>query len=125
MESRVSFATVGENRFEVLGDEGRIVVDRLAGRIRVDSLDAPAGTAARALRAATRVARIPRAVRSILSPPADPSYRNALSTFARAARDRTSPSPDIADGERSLAIVLTAEIAARDGRRLSVDAPPS
>lgn len=125
MESRVSFATVGENRFEVLGDEGRIVVDRLAGRIRVDSLDAPSGTAARALRAATRVAWVPRAVRSILSPAADPSYRNALSTFARAARDRTSPSPDIADGERSLAIVLTAEIAARDGRRLSVDAPPS
>ena len=42
--------------------------------------------------------------------------------FARATRDRSRPSPDIEDGERSLAIVLAAEIAAREGRRRPVEA---
>lgn len=121
MDSRVSFATVRENRFEVLGDRGRIVVDRVAGRMRVDPLDAPSGARARLTRAATRLTRAPRAVRSIPSRGEDPSYRSALSTFARAVRERTHPSPDIEDGERSLAIVLAAEIAAREGRRRPVE----
>jgi myo-inositol 2-dehydrogenase/D-chiro-inositol 1-dehydrogenase len=125
MDSRVSFATVGENRFEVLGDEGRVVVDRLAGRIRVDSLGSPSGRAARLARAATRLVGAPRIARSILSRGEDPSYRGALSAFARAVRDRTRPSPDIEDGQRSLAIVLAAEIAAREGCRRLVEAPAS
>lgn len=121
MDSRVSFATVGENRFEVLGDQGRIVVDRVAGQMRVDPLHPPS-TLARLARGAARLAGAPRTVRSILSRGWDPSYRKALWTFARAARDRTQPSPDIEDGERSLAIVLAAEIAAREGRRRPVEA---
>jgi myo-inositol 2-dehydrogenase/D-chiro-inositol 1-dehydrogenase len=122
MDSRVSFATVGESRFEVLGDQGRIVVDRVEGRMHVDPLEAPSGAVARLAREATRLVGAPRAARSILSRAEDPSYRGALSAFAKATRDRTRPSPDIEDGVRSLAIVLAAETAAREGYRRPVEA---
>jgi predicted dehydrogenase len=121
IESHVSFATMRENRFEILGEEGRIEVDRVAGRMSLDPLDPPAGRVARLLRAAQGVAEVPRAVRSILAPPRDPSYRNALSAFVSATRERSRPSPDLDDGERSLAVVLAAETAAREGRRMPVE----
>lgn len=124
VDSRASFATVRENRFEILGDEGRIVVDRVAGRMRVDPLERPAGKLAR-LREASRVfAGAPGMARAILAPARDPSYRGALSAFVRATRERSHPSPDLDDGERSLAIVLAAETAAREGRRTPVDRAP-
>jgi predicted dehydrogenase len=121
VDARASFATVRENRFEILGDEGRIVVDRVAGRMRVDPLEPPAGRVARLVGAARGIAAAPRLVRSILAPARDPSYRGALSAFVRATRERSHPSPDLDDGERSLAVVLAAETAARGGRRTPVE----
>jgi predicted dehydrogenase len=121
VDSHVSFATVRENRFEILGDEGRIVVDRVAGRMRLEPLEPPAGRVARLLCAARGIAEVPRAVRSNLVPARDPSYGNALSAFVRATRDRSHPLPDLDDGERSLAVVLAAETAAREGRRTPVE----
>jgi predicted dehydrogenase len=59
----------------------------------------------------------------MLAPPRDPSYRLALAAFLRAMREGSRPEPDIADGERSLAIVLAAEAAASEGRRMPV--PPA
>jgi predicted dehydrogenase len=67
-----------------------------------------------------RIARIHHV--PILSRAEDPSYRSALSAFAKATRDRTRPSPDIEDGVRSMAIVLAAETAAREGYRRPVEA---
>jgi predicted dehydrogenase len=124
VDARASFATVRENRFEILGDEGRIAVDRVAGRMRVDPLEPPAGRVARLVGAARGIAEAPRMVRSILAPAQDPSYRGALSAFVRATRERSHPSPDLDDGERSLAVVLAAESAAREGRRTPVEPAP-
>jgi 1,5-anhydro-D-fructose reductase (1,5-anhydro-D-mannitol-forming) len=124
VDARASFATVRENRFEILGDEGRIAVDRVAGRMRVDPLEPPAGRVARLVGAARGIAEAPRLVRSILAPAQDPSYRGALSAFVRATRERSHPSPDLDDGERSLAVVLAAESAAREGRRTPVEPAP-
>lgn len=121
VDSHVSFATVRENRFEILGEDGRIVVDRVAGRMRLDPLEPPAGRVARLLEAARGIAEAPRMVRSILAPARDPSYGGALSSFLRATRDRSHPLPDLDDGERSLAVVLAAETAAREGRRTPVE----
>jgi predicted dehydrogenase len=124
VDARASFATVRENRFEILGDAGRIVVDRVAGRMRIDPLEPPAGRLARLLEAARGIASAPRMVRSFLAPAQDPSYRGALSAFVRATRERSHPSPDLDDGERSLAVVLAAEIAARERRTTPVEPVP-
>ena len=124
VDARASFVTVRENRFEVLGDAGRIVVDRVAGRMRIDPLEPPAGRPTRLRGAARGIAAAPRAVRSILAPVGDPSYRGALSAFVRATRERSHPSPDLDDGERSLEVVLAAETAAREGRTTPVEQVP-
>ena len=123
VDCHASFATVRENRFEVLGEAGRIVVDRVADRMRVDPVEPPWGRAARLARAARRVAEAPRGIRAAFAPPRDPSYRLALAAFIRATRDRSHPAPDFDDGERSLAVVVAAETAARDGRRTPVGSP--
>lgn len=120
VESRVSFTSRQENRFEVTGEEGALAVDRIEGDFR---LDAAGARWSRRNRLASEVARlrdIPARLRAALAPPSDPSYRLALSAFARAAVDGSHPEPDILDGERSLAVVLAAEAAARDGRRIAV-----
>lgn len=120
VDCHASFATVRENRFEVLGEAGRIVVDRVAGRMRFDPVEPPRGRTERLARAARRVAGAPRAVRAALGPPRDPSYRLALAAFVRATRDRARPSPDFDDGARSLAVVVAARTAALEGRRTPV-----
>jgi predicted dehydrogenase len=92
--------------------------------MRIDPLEPPAGRLARLLEAARGIASAPRMVRSFLAPAQDPSYRGALSAFVRATRERSHPSPDLDDGERSLAVVLAAEIAARERRTTPVEPVP-
>ena len=123
VESRVSFTSPQENRFEVTGEEGTLTVDRIEGRLDLDgacTLEPQSRIAA----AVARLRHLPAGLRSALAPPRDPSYRLALSTFVRAVREGSHPKPDIEDGERSLAVVLAAEAAARDGRRVPVPAAP-
>ena len=79
---------------------------------------------ARIAKELTRLRQLPAGLKSALAPSRDPSYRLALSTFVRAVREGTHPKPDIEDGERSLAVVLAAEAAAREGRRVPVPAAP-
>lgn len=119
IESRTSFTSVQENRFEVLGDAGAIHVDRIEGHVQVVPLDPGRG---RGARAAARLRELPRSVRSMLRPRRDPSYALALSAFADAIRGNAPRGPDPRDGERSLAVVLAAEASAREGVRVTVPA---
>ena len=117
VDAHASFRTVRENRFEILGEEGRVVVDRVEGRMRLEPIDPRPGRVG-------RLRRIGRTLRAALaSPSGDPSYALALSAFVRAAREGSHPDPNPEDGERSLVIVIAAETAARDGRRTPVPPP--
>jgi predicted dehydrogenase len=120
IESRSSFTSAHENRFEVMGEAGGFSVDRIEGRMRFHSMDAAWGRAARLRREIGRLAEVPRGVRAVLKPPRDPSYEIALSAFLGAVRKRTPRAPDPRDGERSLAVVLAAETSAKEGRRVTV-----
>jgi predicted dehydrogenase len=123
VESRVSFTGPQENRFEVMGEEGMLRVDRIEGRLTLEG-DARWSRRARIAKELARIGQLPAGLKSALAPPRDPSYRLALSTFVRAVREGSHPRPDIEDGERSLAVVLAAEAAARDGLRVPVSAAP-
>ncbi|HYO47658.1 MAG TPA: Gfo/Idh/MocA family oxidoreductase [Gemmatimonadota bacterium] len=123
VESRASFTSVQENRFEITGEAGGLSVDRIEGRMRLHPVDVAWSRVARLRREIRRLASVPDGVRGLLTSPRDPSYRLALSAFARAVRERSPLAPDPCDGERSLAVVLAAEASARDGRRVLV-APP-
>ncbi|MGH7566270.1 MAG: Gfo/Idh/MocA family protein, partial [Gemmatimonadota bacterium] len=123
VESRCSFTSVQENRFEVMGDAGGLAVDRIEGHMERIPAQPAWGRAARLRLAARRLRDLPRGVRSVLSPPGDPSFSLALFAFVRALREGSPTAPDLRDGERSLAVVLAAEAAARHGGNVTV-APP-
>jgi predicted dehydrogenase len=125
IESRVSFTSREENVFEVVGESGTLSVDRIEGRGRIDPPRRAWSRRARFLREAGKLGDLARAWKAVLAPPRDPSYRLALAAFVRAVREGSRPEPDIADGERSLAVVLAAESAAREGRRMPVPPPPA
>ena len=120
VESRTSFTSVQENRFEVMGDGGGLSGDRIQGRMTVLPMEPAWGRVARIRRAAGRWRELPRGIRTLFSAPRDPSYALALSAFVRAVRENCPCAPDLEDGERSLAVVLAAEAAARDGGRVTV-----
>ena len=103
-----------------MGDAGGLTVDRIAGRLRMLRMEPEWRRGARIRSAVGRWRELPRGVRSLFVTPRDPSYARALSAFLRAVRDRTPVAPDLEDGERSLAVVLAAEAAARDGDKVTV-----
>ena len=124
VESRVSFTSRQENRLEVTGEEGTLMVDRIEGRLSFE-VGVRWTRSERIAGAVARLRDLPAGLRAALAPPRDPSYRMALSAFVRAIGEGSHPEPDIEDGERSLAVVLAAEAAARDGRRIAVAPAPA
>lgn len=123
VESRSSFTSVQENRFEVTGETGGLSVDRIEGRMRFHPPDIAWSRPARIRRGIVRLAEVPGNIRSVFTPPHDPSYGLALSAFIHAVRERSHVTPDPRDGEGSLRVVLAAEASARDGRRVTVVPP--
>jgi predicted dehydrogenase len=124
VESRVSFTSPQENRFEVTGEKGTLRVDRIEGSLTLDVGDARWSRRARIAREIARLRHLSAGLRSALASRRDPSYRLALAALVQAVRRGAHPKPDIEDGERSLAVVLAAETAARDGRRVPVPSAP-
>jgi predicted dehydrogenase len=125
VESRVSFTSPQENRFEVTGEEGTLRIDRIEGSLTLDAGGARWSRRARIAREIARLRHLSAGLRSALASRRDPSYRLALSALVRAVREGSHPKPDIEDGERSLAVVLAAEAAAREGRRVAVAPAPA
>lgn len=120
VESRMSLATPRENRFEILGDAGRLVVDRIENRLDAHPLEPPWGRGERLRR---EVGRTWRGLGGATTRLTDSSYELALSAFVDAVRRRAPRAPDPQDGERSLAVVVAAETAAEEGRRVRVKMP--
>jgi predicted dehydrogenase len=124
VESRVSFTSPQENRFEVTGEKGTLRVDRIEGSLTLDLGDARWSRRARIAREIARLRHLSAGLRFALAPRRDPSYRLALAALVQAVRRGAHPKPDIEDGEGSLAVVLAAEAAAGDGRRVPVPSAP-
>ena len=120
-QTLASLSTVEDDRFEIYGDSGRIVVDRY----RADDVEVHPPTLER-----VRLRRFTYAARALASPAywrakiaksgPEVSYWRALSSFAEAALQGRSERPDLMDGYRCLALLEAAEQSAREGRRVRV-----
>lgn len=95
VQTLVSLAAPDEDRVEIHGLDGRLTIDRHRNRHLSDRLFA---------RSRER------------------SFEAALASFGVAARAGLPSEPDLADGFRSLRVVLAAEESARTGRSVAVEA---
>lgn len=119
-QSFFSFAAIDEDRFEICGDRGKLIADRLRGW----SLETMPATADHSRispvrRLVSRVAsagRSPLLRRRLFAPGSEISYGRALARFVDTARSGRPASPGLADGLRSLQIVVAAEQSARSNR---------
>lgn len=112
----VTLAGITESRFEVVGERGMLVADRYAGTLRRLPPEPPWSRPHRARTGLARLARDSRALLAVARPlDIGATYRSALSAFAAAVSAGEPASPDIADGVRSLEVVIAAEESARTG----------
>ena len=127
VQSFFSMTAAEEDRFEIYGDRGRILVDRYRGGAPEFS---PASRAAagvdRFARGLSLLGRVPGQVRNALRPAREESYRSALCCFIEAVRAGKPAAIHLDDGMRSLAAVLAAEESVRRGVAVTprVDAQP-
>lgn len=118
VQSFFSAGSVSEHRFEVYGERGKLTVD-LAESVEAE-LTATSMEGARLKRLLNALGRLhPR--RILRSPGHEPSFRAALAAFAEHAGAARAPSPSLADGYQSLAIIKAAERSLETGRRTAPD----
>lgn len=117
VQSLFSLNAVEEDRFEVYGQAGKLMVDRYLS-LEVEILDATRkfSRSSRLLGKLRALVRTPSLLGKIVAPRREPSYRAALAHFVSAVRARRPPSPDFCDGYRSLAVITAAEESAWTGR---------
>ena len=116
-----SISTVEDDRIEIYGDAGRLVIDRY----RSDKLEVHPATLEGA-----RLRRFSTAVRSLTSPSywhrklrggsPEASFWEALREFSRAARDGRPASPDLDDGLRCLSLIEAAVRSAAESRTVQL-----
>ena len=114
----VSLGTVDENRVEVVGTSGKLVMDRTE-LLRPDHVPATQrGARLRRLRR-TLAGLEPRLV--LRSPGAEPSFDAALRAFVWSASGNTFVGPDIGEGAANLAVIEAAERSAASGASVAPD----
>lgn len=115
MQSFFSMSSVEEHRFEVYGEGGKLVVDRL----QEPGVHVIKGTQeSRWQRLRHRLA--PNRLR--YTPDYDQPFVDALAAFAAAAATGQAAAPDLHDGYRALAVIEAAEAAAQSGQAVAVAA---
>lgn len=114
-----STSALEEDRFEIYGDRGKLVVDRYRARdVERVAASPHAGRADRLRRAAMLARQAPLRLRDVLLPPAEHSFAAALASFAGGILRGTTDErdADLDDGYRSLLAVDAARESARAGR---------
>ena len=118
-----SITAVENDRFEILGDAGRIVFDRYrSDRIEVHP---PSLERVRLLRAGYALRDLASTSywrRKLVGAGPEESYWKALGAFVDAALTGSQASPDMAAGYRGLEIIDAAERSAREGRKVELRA---
>ncbi|MGH7588012.1 MAG: Gfo/Idh/MocA family protein [Gemmatimonadota bacterium] len=120
VQSLFAFGTVAEERLEIYGTEGRLVVDR--GRQQSAVIERKGHRSWASL-----LGPIPRSPAQAAwlwkkrrTPGHEPSYRAALAAFVDAVRSGANRSPDLEDGRACLAVLDAAERSAGLGRGVAV-----
>lgn len=118
-QSVFSFRSALADVIELVGERGTLRLDRHAASLTV-RLGRRRGYGTRAHRVLPNAAIAAWRIERLWRPPADPSYRNALRDFAAQVRGAAPRTATLADGLRSLEVVLAAEEAARTGRSVTM-----
>jgi predicted dehydrogenase len=106
-----------EDRFTLFGSAGTLSVDRQRGwNVAHAASGQQAGRLARVVAGVGRIVTSPYLRERLLTPDAEPSFAVALAHFAAAIRNRQLDYPSFAHGLDALALVETAEEAARTRR---------
>jgi predicted dehydrogenase len=120
VQSLFAFGTVSEERFEIYGTEGRLVVDR--GRQQGAVVEAKGRRSWGSF-----LGPVPRSPAQAAwlwekrrTPGHEPSHRSALAAFVEAVRSGSNRSPDLEDGRACLAVLEAAERSAALGRPVAV-----
>lgn len=127
MQSTFSYDATADDRVTVIGRDGRLSFDRLAGlSVECSRSAAERGAVQRARSALTSLWREPFARSRLARADAEPSFRRALGAFVEAVRAWPTPSstsstlPTLADGVRCVSVLLAAAEAAERGTRVVV-----
>jgi|GEM_PF-221589 len=127
VQSFHSISAVDDDRIEIIGDRGRLCIDRLSSRfLAFTPAQRDGGYAGRVAEGVTALLQTPRRLRDALRSSAEPSQRAALAAFVDAVR-RGQPSPvDLEAGYRSLTALIAAEQSAQSGgQRIAVAGAPA
>jgi predicted dehydrogenase len=108
----VSLGSVDENRLEIVGTAGKLVIDRTE-LVRPDHV--PATQRGARLRRLGHALAMLEPRRLLRSPGAEPSFDAALRAFVSSASGNAFGGPDIADGMTNLAVIDAAERSAASG----------
>ena len=120
VQSLFAFGTVEEERLEIYGTEGRLVVDR--GRQQSAVIEKKGRRSWASL-----LGLVPRTPAQAAwlwekrrTPGHEPSHRTALAAFVDAVRSGANRPPDLEDGRACLAVLEAAERSAAVGRAVAV-----
>lgn len=126
VQSVFSHCTADEDRFEIYCERGKIAADRMRGFGVVVSEGRTERRHSDLLRKGwTSVRNLGYGVEKFRAHGHEPSWSLALRHFVDAVRHGKPASPDLEDGWRSLEVVLAAEEAAREGRRVAPGTSPA
>lgn len=121
VEIFVSLSATEDDRLEIHGDGGKLVVDRYrALDVQRAGVSAHRSPAERAAAMFAQAMALPYAVTKLRSVGHEPSFRLAMLDFVDAALAGRQITPDISDGYASLAVVIAAEEAAATSRVVDV-----
>jgi predicted dehydrogenase len=114
----VCYGTVEEDRFEVYGSDGKLVIDRYNSLV-VETVPARAGGGiATSLRRTSReLAALPYGLAKRRAPGQEPSFSASLSAFVSCVAEGRAASPSLDDGLASLRVI---DAARRQGRPRAV-----
>ena len=122
VQSFFSHRAADEDRFEIYCEGGSLKIDRRHGLVAELTSGVDSAHRKEQLRHVWRSVRnAGYAMEKRRAFGHEPSWRHALEHFVEAAVGDHPASPDFEDGFRSLEVVLAAEEAARDGRRVRVE----
>lgn len=124
VQSFFSLTAAEEERFEVYGRDGKLVVDRSRHQdVVVESPWRKGARLRRWRRAAGSVRHAPYVLEKRRTPGHEPSYRSAFESFVAAVESGTGVRPDFEDGLANVEILAAAERSARSGRAVEVETP--
>ena len=119
VQSFFSMCTANEDRFEIYGTEGKIMIDRQHGwNANITSTDTNHSRFTQLRSGLTNVVMSPYIRQRLTAPTSEPSFNVALAHFVAAIRNQRLSYPSFDDGYRSLAVIEVAEASARSGQTI-------